>query len=491
MISKAQARILALLPALAASSSTAFAEKPAPILVTGWPLPTNEAQKAILSNDAIMESMVCPGLTRLNLAKKSSEPLLLEKVEEADKVWRFTLASGLTWWDQSAVSMADLEAFVRETLQPQQLTQGRFTWAVPDFTLSSKDRTLSIQWAQKPAFGPFVFNEHPFRKKAGNALGVQCAGNWKVEPKTAGLLLQDRKGEGQNDILLSTDQKAKVTGNGRQLTFAFGEEMPGADSKKPITQNLSCERPMDTPIITVIAWNPQGTVTRDPKFRRAITHLTPRGALLRAGAGSMGDLISGPILRAHPGYKRNLLVPAYDPARSDAMLNELGYRRLEEDGFRRDASGKLLEVKILARDHEGSILLRKVLDDSFRALGIKLRFINEGEGVPDGLLTGILTSWPDGDLSVHLHSRVSGRSWPWAWQDQNLDQALEAYALSLTQKTPNFALLEKIHDLVYKLEPFSVLMQHRVCLEARLNQPQPKGEIAVRNPDWFRQLIGL
>jgi ABC-type transport system substrate-binding protein len=491
MLFKAQARILIFLPALVAYSSSAFAEKPAPILVTGWPLPSNEAQKAILSNDAIMESLVCPSLTRLNLAKRSSEPLLLEKVEEADKVWRFTLASDLTWWDQSAVTMADLEIFVRETLQPQQLTQGRFAWTVPEYTLASKDRTLSIQWAQKPGFGPYVFNEHPFRKKTNAGLGVQCAGNWRVEPRTAGLLLQDLRGEGKNDILLSTDPKAKAANGERLLSFAFGEEMPGADSKKPITQSLRCERPLDTPIMTVIAWNPEGATTRDPRFRRAITHLTPRGALLRAGAGSMGDLISGPILRAHPGYKRTLLVPAYDPAKSDAMLNEMGYRRLEEDGFRRDAQGKLLEVRILARDHEGSTLLRKVLDDSFRALGIKLRFINEGEGVPDGLLTGILTSWPDGDLSQHLHSRVSGKNWPWSWKDQSLDQALEAYALSLTQRNPNFTLLEKIHELVYKLEPFSVLMQHRVCLEARLNQSRGKGEIIVRNPDWFRQLIGL
>ncbi|MDQ3230213.1 MAG: ABC transporter substrate-binding protein, partial [Pseudobdellovibrionaceae bacterium] len=321
--------------------------------------------------------------------------------------------------------------------------------------------------------------------------GVQCAGNWRAETATAGLLLHDRSGEGRNNILLTADTKARTASSERLLAFEFGEEMPGADSKKPITQNLSCERPLDTPIMTVIAWNPQGATTRDAKFRRAITHLTPRGALLRSGAGSMGDLISGPVLRAHPGYKRNLLVPAYDPAKSDAMLNELGYRRLEEDGFRRDPAGKLLEVKILARDHEGSTLLRKVLDDSFRALGIKLRFINEGDGTPDGLLTGIMTSWPDGDLTDLLHSKASARSWPWTWQDQNLDQALEAYALSLTQKTPDFTLLEKIHDLVYKLEPFSVLMQHRVCLEAKLSKPQAKGEIAVRNPDWFRQLIGL
>jgi hypothetical protein len=490
MISKAPC-ILALLPALAASGTTAHAEKPAPIVVTGWPLPLNEAQKVILSNDAIMESLVCPALTRLNLQKKSSEPVLLEALEQTDKTWRFTLRRDLTWWDQSAVSVADLEAFVRETLQPQQLTEGRFTWTIPTFTLTSQDRTLTIQWSHKPEFGPYVFNEHPFRKKTANALGVQCTGNWSAEPQTAGLLLKDRSGNGRHDILLTADPKAKPANAERLLAFAFGDEMPGTDTGKPITHNLSCARPLDTPIVTVIAWNPQGVMTRDARFRRAITHLTPRGAILRAGAGAMGDLISGPILRSHPGYKRSLLVPTYDPGKSDAMLNELGYRRLEEDGFRRDASGKLLEVKILVRDHEGSALLRKVLDDSFRALGIKLRFINEGEGVPDGLLTGILTSWPDGDLTDHLHSRISSRVWPWSWQDRHLDEALEAYALSLTQKSPNFTLLEKIHELVYKLEPFSVLMQHRVCLEASLSRPQPKGEIAVKNPDWFRQLIGL
>ncbi len=44
------------------------------------------------------------------------------------------------------------------------------------------------------------------------------------------------------------------------------------------------------------------------------------------------------------------------------MLNELGFRRLEEDGFRRDDAARL-EV-YLAWDREGSALLRKVRDDS-------------------------------------------------------------------------------------------------------------------------------
>lgn len=491
MIFKVQARSLAFLPALVLLSPADAAEKPAPIVVTGWPLPLNEAQKAVLSNDAIMEGLVCPSLTRLNLQSHRSEPVLLGKLEESGKVWQLTLAPELSWWDQSPVSLGDLETFVRETLKPEELSQRGMNWPVPTFTITAQQRTLTVQWTQKPVFGPYVLNEHPFRKKAANALGFQCAGGWSAEPRTASLLLHDRTGDGRNDILLTADPKEGAGKSERVLTFAFGEEMPGAASKKPMTQNLSCDRPLDTPILTVIAWNPEGAVTRDSRFRRAITHLTPRGAILRAGAGSMGDLISGPVLRAHPGYKRSLLVPAYDPSKADAILNELGFRRLEEDGFRRDVQGKPLELTLLTRDREGSSLLRKVLDDSFRALGIKLRFIGEGSGVPDGILTGIVTSWPDGDLTELLHSRISGKAWPWSWHDAALDQALDAYALSLTQKSPDFTLLEKIHDLVYKLEPFSVLMQHRVCLTAKLKKPQAKGEIAVRNPDWFRQLIGL
>ncbi len=489
MISKALAKILALLPFLSFAQPMRATEKPDPIFVTGWPLGFNETQKAVLSNDAIMENLVCPSLTRLNLINRRSEPLLLEKLEESDRIWRLTLAPSLTWWNQAAVSMQELEVFVRETLDPNQLTKGRFLWSVPEYSISSKDRTLSVQWAQKPAFGPYVFNDHALRKKASTSLGFECVGNWAAEADSKGLLLRDRVNKGRDNILFTQDSK-ELRGD-RKLAFLFGEDMQDITSKKPITQNLVCRQPLDTPILTIIAWNPDGQFTRHARFRRAITHLTPRGALLRAGAGSLGDLVSGPILRAHPGYKRGLLVPAYDPAKADAILNEMGLRRLEEDGFRRDAQGKSLEVRLLTRDHEGSTLLRKVLDDSFRALGIKLSFVSEGDGTADGLLTGIATSWPDGDLTELLHSRVSNRIWPWSYQDQILDQALEAYALSLTRQNPDFVLLEKIHELVYKLEPFSVLMQHRVCLETQWpSKAKKKSEISVRNPDWFRQLIG-
>ncbi|MCX6129962.1 MAG: ABC transporter substrate-binding protein, partial [Proteobacteria bacterium] len=249
---------------------------------------------------------------------------------------------------------------------------------------------------------------------------------------------------------------------------------------------------IDTPIFTVIAWNPNGPVTGDARFRRAMTHLIPRGALLRAGTGHLGDLVSAPILRSHPGYNRRLLVPNYDPQKADTILNELGYKRTPEEGFRRNPEGQALEIKLLVRNSAGSGLLRKVLDDGFRALGIKLKFIDESEGVPDGLLTGIMGSWPDSDLGPWLNSRQSESIWPWRYQDAKLDEALEAYARSLTEASPNFGLLEKVHELVYKLEPFSVLMQHRVCLDAQWPEKRlPPGEITLRDPEWFRNFIGL
>ncbi len=490
MLCKAFSKVLAFLPVLLSASSAGAIENPSPILVSGWPLELNETQKAVLSNDAIMESLVCPSLTRLNLVSKRSELVLLEKLEESDKSWRLTLAPKLSWWDNTPVSPEDLESFLRETLIPSKVAHGRYAWTVPPYTVSVKDRTLTLQWQQKPAFGPYVLNNQPMQKKVGTALGLQCTGGWAAEASPQGLLLKDRLNQGQNDILLSPDPKPKEAIGNRRLAFLFGDDMQGPAPKRWVDNETSCSRPLDTPIVTVVAWNPQGAATKDPKFRRAITHLTPRGALLRAGAGYLGDLVSGPILRAHPGYKRTLLVPTYDPGKADAMLNELGYRRLEDDGFRRDASGKPLEVKIQVRDREGSALLRKVMDDSFRALGIKLSF--KSDGVPDGILTGVLTSWPDGDLSELLPSKVGNDVWPWGYQDQGLEQAMEAYSVSLTKRDPDFTLLEKVHDLVYKLEPFSVLMQHRVCLESQWDRgKRGKGEIVVRNPDWFRQLIGL
>ncbi len=486
MLTNAKGKTTVLLWILGFTGPALSVEKKTNVVISGWPLEVGNLGQAVLSEDPLMGTLVCPSLTRLNLNALKSEAYLLEKLDDNGEQWTFKLKSGLKWWDKSAVSGEQLAEFLRLELPVAVEKQGLRTWHLPAMDLTVNGPQVTIHWKSKPLFGPYVLNNSPFRQKFEGieSLAFQCAGELKPEKEASTVHLIAANG-------LRLDlQPSSVSNDPPFIDFRFGEELHPNRSKRQLDEALKCDQAIDTPFITLLAWNPAGRWTSDPTFRRAMTHLIPRGALLRSGAGSLGDLISGPILRAHPGYKRNLLVPAYDLGKAEQLLNKLGYKRSEQDGYRRTPQGELMELRILVHDFEGSTLLRKVLDDSLRAIGLKTVFTGKMENNVDAVLASVASSWPDANLSSFLHSKSVDSPWPWRYQDAALDQALVTYALSLTRLKPDFTFLEKVHDLVYKLEPFSILMQHRVCLEAKLGAAEMrKLKIGVKNPDWFAELL--
>ena len=118
---------------------------------------------------------------------------------------------------------------------------------------------------------------------------------------------------------------------------------------------------------------------------------------------------------------------------------------------------------------------------------MKLKMVGKDEKA-DGMLAGIAGSWPENDLAPLLHSKRSSDVWPWTYHFKEIDEAMSRYNLSLTQAKPDFSLLENIHDLVYKKEPFSVLVQHKSCMQYGKGMAAPK-VISVKSPDWIRAVF--
>lgn len=486
MLSKAlvsaQAFFFAFIPAtLSAASST--------ISLVGWPMNMDDMGSAVLESDVLMGDLVCPALTRLNLLRERSELSLLTslQVQNSDKDWVLKLGDS-QWWDGRRVQLTDVQSFAEKELPEALRKVSLGTWDVPEFSTKIKDDSLIIQWQKKPPFGPYVLDRVHFRAKANNSFGFECAGRLKPVKKGSNWIFEGKKDPSITlHPELPTYQKNYPSPS---IAFRFADEMHPPGWARQIEESVSCERPLDLPLITLIAWNPQGRYSKDERFRKAMTHLLPRGSLLRAGAGGLGDLISAPFMRAHPGYKKSLLVLPYDPKAADIFLNQMGFKRSESDGFRQTADGQRFELKLATHDMAGTGLLRKVLDDAFRSLGINATFTDKQDASVDGVLTSIGSSWPEADLSPLLHSKSTQKLWPWSYSDSELDKALEAYNLSLTQERPNFSLLEKIHELVYKREPFSILVQHRVCVAVDTGK-KSQAKIVIRNPDWFRELFAF
>lgn len=483
MLSKAllsaQAFFLALFPA------TLCAEAASSVSLVGWPLNTNDMGSGLVESDVLLGDLLCPALTRLNLLREKSELSLLSSLQVQDNEWILKLAESY-WWDGRRVQLTDLKVFTEKELPAALRELSRGSWEIPEFSATVKDDSVVIRWEKKPQFGPYVFDRIPFKTASNQALGFQCAGALQPIKKGPLWVLEGKKEPSitiHSEVPVYQKKYPKPS-----IAFRFADEMHPPGWARQIEESVSCDRPLDLPLMTLIAWNPEGRYTKDERFRKAMTHLLPRGSLLRAGAGGLGDLISAPFMRAHPGYKKSLLVLPYDPKAADSLLNQMGFTRSKNDGFRQTPEGQRFELRLSTADMAGTGLLRKVMDDSFRALGINATFTDKQDASVDGVLVGLSSSWPEADLSPLLHSKSSQGAWPWNYGDPELDKALEAYNLSLTQERPDFRLLEKIHELVYKREPFSVLVQHRVCVAVDTGKKSQQ-KIVIRNPDWFRELF--
>lgn len=482
-----QSLILSCLVLIYLAVSVRLEASETPRLVYGWPFSEEGLTEILLNQDALMGNMVCPSLTRLNLNLGRSEPFLLHAMSESDlgRKWTMSLKPGLRWWGGKAVTLEDLEAFIKRELGP---LAEKYSGELADslnYKVEIVDRTLSVVFAKTPGFGPYLLNRRPFFQKMGET--IECAGPLRARTQGADIVLEGKLSREPKEFIL----KAEFLADGAKdvfVTFRFGNELHPPTWERQIEEELICPLPLDLPVMTLIAWNPNGLYTKDEEFRRAMTFILPRGAMLRAGAGSLGDLISAPILRIHPGYNKSQLVLPYDLKRADAILNAMNLPRSEKDGYRRGPNGEVLELSIALDPSQNAGLLRKILDDSFRALGMRLK-MTSNKAESDGILSGIEVNWPENDISPILHSKMSQKVWPWRYHFPEIDAALDAYNRELTREKPNFVLLQKIHELVMKKEPFSVLVQHKSCMQYGKAVKLAGGKPNVRNPDWIRAVI--
>ncbi len=463
--------------------------KKTPIILAGWPYDIQYQQVISQEYDPIVKTLLCPSLTRLNLQKMENESYLLRELRLKPKQWSLSLTKDLRWWDGSRVTSNDLEKYLFDVI-PKLAEELDFI--APDFHVVIKaDGGVDVLWKQEPDFGPYILNQAAFYKIASNTLEPICAGTWKPVATPTGLQLTPIDPDKTFSVQIE-DKSASVKSNsGPYLRLRYGEELHPKGFKRQIDAQIPCDNKLDTVFISLLAWNLKGVYTSDSQFRNAMTMLLPRGAIMRAGAGGLGDLVSAPILRNHPGYNKTQLVTPYDPNKAESILKGLKFPRSEQDGFRRDSTGKPIELKIYVSDYDGSTLLRKVIDDSFRALGFRTIFTNEEKVSVDAYLTVVRPNWPDGGLHHILQNGSKSYGWQWSIVNPELKAVIGAYKKSLTSFKPDFRLLEKIHEIASHEEYFSVLMQHRICLDSQDRQGKkvPLDAINQRNPDWLLSIL--
>lgn len=481
-------------PAEGAFAPTKIAAKKT-LTITGWPLNWQLPVWQLAEEDPVFSTMVCPALTQLNLAKKKSEPLLIKSIAESGNSWLLTLDPSARLWDGQQVTSKAIEAFLRKQLEPhvERMFGGKLSFPKAKITAAGKS-SVKVSWQRKPGFGPYVLSSLPFR--AETKTGWQCAGAFM--PLKAGDAKLLTLAPSQSKVSRSKRAKFSYIAFAKSaksvhhhIDFRFAESYAGNPWARLSDKNISCKKSLPSSVITAIMWNPKGPFTHDRQFRGAMTHLTPRGALLRSGSGNLGKLVSAPIPRHHPGYHRRVFVRSFSYPKAIKILEQLGYKRPVYDKPRMLPDGKSpLVLKIGTLSPEGP--LHKVLSDSFMSVGIDLEFVKiaDPSRIPaavqkslDGVLMGLKLPYPSANILPLLTAS------PFADGYASLARHFIPYLRSLTTSKPDFGKLRTAHVALYQQEPFSVLMQYSQCLKVKSPKITVRKAPDVKNPSWLKNLI--
>lgn len=465
------------------------------LLIDGYPFPYAIDHQAFeqLGDDPLIGNLACPALVRLNLLTRKNEQVLLSVVDSVTKnnrtTWKLAIRPNLTWWDGQAITNDELKSFIENNLTNAIRHNVNTKLSIPSFTVTSKSKHILVRWTGVPPVGPYVLSGIPLHKvHHGQKI---CAGEYRWRRLQQGGELVANKPN-------ITPQKIRVFFSGEnhskqtipKISFRTPSQFSGTPWTRMSDEPVKCKRRVDLPTITLLSWNPQSSIMSDAERRKTITELLPRGELLRAGSAYLGDLISGPILRAHPGYNKKVKVPRFLPLEARQRWSSLVAGTVKPN--HKDKPYQHTQIKIRV-DGPKESLLTKVISDSLAAADIDVEFIgwNESPTAPiDGVLASVQLPWPGLNFLSDFASHSKSGDVFFALKSPDLDQVLVKYALSLTQEKPDFSILGDIHEVLSELEPSSLLLQHRICLEANSKFPHSIGPVVIRNPDWMRKVIG-
>ena len=397
-------------------------------------------------------------------------------------------------WNGEKVTSADIADFFKREMQNIVQQKGSNLWALPPFAVTSKPLQVTVIWNKEPAFGPYLFNgvslSRPKTSKNPQDFQYECVGVYQPQIEKTGILLNPNKNYGRfkKPLMLHFADSAFPATTKKGLRFNMPDDFSMKASHIRKGKAPTCSNSVELPFLTIISWNLKNRFSSKSQLRKIFTNLTPRGALLRAGAGSAGELLSSLIPRSHPGYLKTAYVRPFSLQTASEQLNKLKFTRPQGDQERFDQRKQVLRLQIMSTQAKFGIL-EKVLSDSFMSVGINTTFIPKNSQRPqdvDGILTGVYLPWPDMNFLEHFHSSKPDLFPFWPLGRKKLDTLLEEYAKSLSQFKPDFNILKKIHRELYTLEPVTVIMQHKACLSAG-NRKMTR--IDHRDPDWFRKMI--
>ncbi|MEN2983757.1 MAG: ABC transporter substrate-binding protein [Dictyoglomaceae bacterium] len=131
--------------------------------------------------------------------------------------------------------------------------------------------------------------------------------------------------------------------------------------------------------ILLINQNPIASVPKykikwfqDLRFRRAIAHAINRELISKEVYFGFASPIFSPVNPISPYYTPHVFKYDYDLEQSRKILENIGFKDRNGDGFLEDVFKNSLEINLLVEDNEESRKIAEILKEDFEKIGIKL-----------------------------------------------------------------------------------------------------------------------
>ncbi len=206
------------------------------IAILGWSTPAfrKDEPSEWLGNDPVLGRLTCPPLTRLNLQKGASEPLIFNRVqtshEGAETVWTLGLRTGIFWWSGRELNSGDVVRFLKRNLPALLERKGVSLKPVPEFKILEVPHEIKVVWQKDPVVEPFIFNGVPLwqeSQRQDSDFKFECVG--RFIPKTDGrgfTLTSNPRYQNEAQEFLFQEHPTSTVRGGSGFEFTMADEQP-------------------------------------------------------------------------------------------------------------------------------------------------------------------------------------------------------------------------------------------------------------------------